>query len=76
MLQYAAHPDTGCLTVFLDANAFALQVLSVGNPGILVDENVAVAKDPRRKNRDGNVGKFSAGAHDHVVGHGHLGDVE
>src|SRR6516164_4523751 len=56
MLQMAAQPDRGGLGVERQANPPAFEILRRADAGAAVDEDIAVAKHPRRKHRNGDEG--------------------
>src|SRR2546423_4319038 len=51
MLEMSACPDRGGLGVERQADALAFEILGGADAGARLDEDVAVAKDPRRKHR-------------------------
>src|SRR5947207_6596389 len=51
MLEMSACPDRGGLGVERQADALAFEILGGTDAGARIDEDVAVAKDPRRKHR-------------------------
>src|SRR2546423_9930135 len=51
MLEMSACPDRGGLGVERQADALAFEILGGAGAGARLDEDVAVAKDPRRKHR-------------------------
>ena len=76
VLQDAPHPDARRLAVFLHADAFAFEILWRFDAGVLVDEYIAVPEYARGKDRDRDVGKLVAAAHDHVMRKRHFRDIE
>jgi hypothetical protein len=76
VLQQPAHIDRRGHGVFRHAAAFALEVGGALDALVGVDEEVAVAEDPRRKYRDGDERQL-AGAHQGgVVRERHFRDLE
>ncbi len=76
VLENAANPDAGGLPVFLDPHPLAFEIARRGYARILVDEDEAVPKQARRKDRKRDKGKRSARSHDRVMRERHLGDIE
>ena len=64
------------LIVFLNPDAFAGKIGRFCDTRIFIDKDEAVTKDAGGKHRNRDIGKFTAGAHDHVMGHRHFRDVE
>jgi hypothetical protein len=52
--QNSPHPDTRGLSVFLNTNALAFQILRALDPGLTVDEEIAMAENTGWKYRNGH----------------------
>src|SRR5579872_7046294 len=68
--------DSRSLTVFRNAGPAADEVLRRFNSLVGIDEDIAVAKHPRWKNRNGNERAIVAACRHQIIGHRHLRNVE